>query len=252
MKTAAPQAACGRSFFCPGTKNETVSFLPRDPKTQPLRFCRRPDSRLPPLTPSLFCRRHISPLTFSKNETVSFLKKRAHARHAADPPEQSSGVSCRHRKQRSLHPADEGSATQKMTASAQAYLNTFQKRNRFVFESARRNPRTGQGAPARPRRVPAAASRSARAGAPRLSAAPAGHAPSPKNEMISFLPRDPKTQPLRFCRRPDSRLPPPASHPFTFLPRNQKRNHFVFAAVTSHLSPFPKTKPFRFCRRPAA
>ena len=177
----------------------------------------------------------------------------------------------------------------KSGSQARRISSRFKKRNACAFGSAVprrlecRNAKTGRGGSTeRPRRVPAAVTRSAQASASCLLTRPAGHAPFSKSAAPAFLASEYSSgfggrshTGAGFQKRSRCAFENPAYPGASKIPpadtRFQKRSRCAFADETKSaavallkINPLrasapprenpgnPKTQPLRFCRRPAA
>lgn len=177
----------------------------------------------------------------------------------------------------------------KSGSQARRISSRFQKRNACAFGSAVprrlecRNEKTGRGVSTeRPRRVPAAVTRSAQAPTMCLSLLGDGHAPFSKTATVALLvshynrtTREGSHERAVLQKRNRCAFAEHATDTASQIPladgHSQKRNRCAFAAETKSaavallkINPLrasapprenpgnPKTQPLRFCRRPAA
>ena len=177
----------------------------------------------------------------------------------------------------------------KSGSQARRISSRFQKRNacafgfRYLQTTLNQNTDTsGPGVSARPRRVPAAVTRSAQAPTMCLSLLGAGHAPFSKTATVALLvshynrpTREGSHERAVLQKRNRCAFENPAYPGASKIPpadtRFQKRSRCAFAAETKSaavallkINPLrasapprenpgnPKTQPLRFCRRPAA
>ena len=128
----------------------------------------------------------------------------------------------------------------------------FQKRSRCAFGNPCPETKTGRGGFGRPRRVPAAVTRSAQTSAACLSLAVVGRAPFSKSAAVALLNSTEKAS-LRAVADPGAYSKSAAAALLVFAPSGrhhrsraedsvfQKRSHCAFAET-------PKAQPLRFCR----